>query len=61
MGQAKRFLAQRNTVLAVVQFRGREITHPALGEEILNRLLTDLGKKGKPILKGRSLQVLITP
>ena len=61
MEQAKKFLADHNTVLATVQFRGREQSHPELGEEILNRLLTDLGKKGTPILRGRTLQVLILP
>jgi len=62
MEQAKKWLAQRNTVLAMVQFKGREVTHPELGEQLLQRLLTDLGKSGKPVLKnGRDLQVLITP
>jgi translation initiation factor IF-3 len=59
--QIKRFLADRNTVLATVQFRGREQSHPELGEAILNRVLADLGKKGKTSLKGRTLSVLITP
>jgi translation initiation factor IF-3 len=62
MEQAKKWLAQRNTVLAMVQFKGREVTHQELGEQLLERLLTDLGKKGKPVLKnGRDLTVLITP
>jgi translation initiation factor IF-3 len=59
--QVKRFLAKKHSVLAVVQFKGREITHPELGQELLARLLTDLGRNGTPVLKGRSLQVLITP
>jgi translation initiation factor IF-3 len=62
MEQAKKWLAQRNTVLAMVQFKGREVTHPELGEQLLQRLLTDLGKQAKPVLKnGRDLTVLITP
>lgn len=62
MEQAKKWLAQRNTVLAMVQFKGREVTHQELGEQLLQRLLTDLGKKGKSVLKnGRDLTVLITP
>jgi Translation initiation factor IF-3, C-terminal domain len=59
--QAQKWLAQKDTVLAVVQFKGREISHKELGEKLLEKLMTDLGKKGKPVLKnGRDLQVLIT-
>ena len=63
--QIERFLTQRNTVLAEVQFKGRQITHFELGEQIITRLLTDLAAvgrpAGKPNLKGRDLQVLILP
>jgi translation initiation factor IF-3 len=63
--QIKKFLTSRNTVLAVVQFKGREITHFDLGEDLMNRLLTDVGKEGrpagKPVLKGKTLSVLILP
>jgi translation initiation factor IF-3 len=63
--QIEKFLKDKDTVLATVQFKGREITHFDLGEQVLNRLITDLGGKartaGKPALKGKSLQVLILP
>lgn len=62
--QIEKFLAQRDTVLVTVQFKGREITHFDLGEQLLNRLLADLGDKarpGKPALKGKWLQVLLLP
>jgi len=61
----KEFLADKDTVLATVQFKGREITHIDLGEAMLNRLVTDLGKDarvtGKPTLRGKALQLLILP
>jgi translation initiation factor IF-3 len=62
LGAIKRFLAQRDTVLAVVKFRGREVTHPELGEALLGRLLADLGRKAvKPTLIGKAMRVLIVP
>jgi len=63
--QIKGFLKDRNTVLAVVQFKGREITHYDLGEGLMTRLLNDLCNEGrttgKPVLKGKTLSVLILP
>jgi translation initiation factor IF-3 len=35
----KKFLAQGNKVKAAVFFRGREITHPDIGRNILNRIV----------------------
>lgn len=58
------YLADKDTVLVTVQFKGREITHFDLGEQLLNRLIADLDGKvrnGKPSLKGKSLQVLLLP
>ena len=63
--QIQRFLKERNTVLAVVQFKGREITHYDLGEALMTRLLADVSAEGrttsKPVLKGKFLSVLILP
>jgi translation initiation factor IF-3 len=63
--QIEKFLKDRDTVLITVQFKGREITHFDLGEQLINRLLTDLGGKikptSKPVLKGKWLQVLLLP
>jgi translation initiation factor IF-3 len=64
--QIEKFLKDRDTVLITVQFKGREITHFDLGEQLINRLLTDLGEQlikpaGKPALKGKWLQVLLLP
>jgi translation initiation factor IF-3 len=63
--QIQRFLKERNTVLVTVQFKGREITHYDLGEALMTRLLNDVRNEGrttvKPVLKGKSLQVLVLP
>jgi translation initiation factor IF-3 len=63
--QIEKFLKDKDTVLVTIQFKGREITHFDLGEQVLNRLITDLGDKAKPAgkaaLKGKWLQVLLLP
>lgn len=42
------FLKDGNKVRAVVQFRGREITHTNIGYDLLKRLIADLEAFGKP-------------
>lgn len=62
--QIEKFLKDKDTVLVTVQFKGREITHFDLGEQLLNRIIADLGTKaraGKPNLKGKWLQVQLLP
>jgi translation initiation factor IF-3 len=63
--QIKNFLTKRDTVLVTVQFKGREITHYGLGEALMARLLDEVSAVGrttvKPVLKGKSLQVLVLP
>ena len=39
---AQRFLADGDKVKATIMFRGRELSHPELGKEILKRMAIDL-------------------
>ncbi len=62
---AIRFLKEGNRVKAVVQFRGREIAHVALGRNLLMRFSKDLAEwgsvEGQPRLEGRFAHVIISP
>jgi len=41
---AIRFLEADDKVKATIMFRGREVTHPEIGQQILNRLRDDLAE-----------------
>jgi translation initiation factor IF-3 len=62
---AIRFLTEGNRVKAVVQFRGREISHAELGKNLLMRLASDLSQyatiEGQPRLEGRFAHIILTP
>ena len=45
---AKKFLSKGHKVKLTVFFRGREITHPELGKEIINRFIGDIKEIGAP-------------
>jgi translation initiation factor IF-3 len=63
--RARRFLLDGSKVKVRVRFRGREITHPEVAEELLKRVATDLNDVGEvekdPGLEGRSLLMILTP
>jgi len=62
---AIRFLQEGNRVKAVVQFRGREITHVDLGRKLLMRFAQDLAAygsvDGEPRLEGRFFHLILSP
>ncbi len=62
---ASKFIRQGNRVKATVMFRGREVQHDKLGEELLNKLAKDLedvcNMEGRPRREGRSLGAILTP
>jgi translation initiation factor IF-3 len=62
---AVRFLTSQNKVKATVMFRGREITHPEIGQEILSRLQKDLDEVAnveRPVkLEGYTMSVILSP
>ncbi len=62
---AKRLLAEGAKVKIIVLFRGREIVHPSLGRELLEKALGLLGETAKVergiMMEGRSMTVIVTP
>lgn len=62
---ASKFIRQGNRVKATVMFRGREVQHDKLGEELLNKLAKDLedicNMEGRPRREGRNLGAILTP
>ena len=63
--RVEKFLRNGDKVKVVMRFRGREVTHPELGREILQRLETaveDLGAvETMPRLDGRQMTMVIAP
>lgn len=62
---AIRFLEKGDKVKVTIMFRGREITHPQLGEELCLRLATevkDIAKmEKKPKVEGRNMIMVLSP
>ena len=60
-----RFLKEENKVKATVMFRGREVTHAEIGEQILRRLLDDLNDladvERAPKLEGHTMTMILSP
>ena len=65
MNQAKKFLTAGNKVRVVMKFRGREMSHMAIGRDILEKFLEDTKEVGscdkKPVLDGRFMSMVISP
>jgi translation initiation factor IF-3 len=65
VNQAQRFLKSGDKVKATVIFRGREIQHSNLAEDLLKRLATDLQEFGDvqqfPKREGRNMMMLMAP
>ena len=61
----RRFIERGQRVKVSVFFRGREITHPEFGREMLNGVLVQVQDIAKldiaPKLEGRSMAMLLTP
>ena len=61
----ERLLAEGDKVKLSVMFRGREMSHPEVGQEVLERALTrftDIASVEKPPgMEGRFLSVILTP
>lgn len=65
VNQAQRFLKSGDKVKATITFKGREIQHSHLAEELLNRLATDLQEVAEvqqaPKKEGRNMMMLLAP
>jgi translation initiation factor IF-3 len=61
----RRFLEEGHKVKVTIMFRGRERTHPELGERILVRVaesLADIGApEGTPSMMGMDMNMIMTP
>ncbi|MCG0274550.1 MAG: translation initiation factor IF-3 [Thermosediminibacteraceae bacterium] len=62
---ALRFLEDGNKVKVTIRFRGREITHTQLGEDVLKRLAESVKEKAivekPPAIEGRNMVMLLSP
>lgn len=65
VSQAERFLKSGDKVKATVTFRGREIQHVDLAEELLKRMLDDLKDLAEvqqaPKREGRNMMMMLSP
>jgi translation initiation factor IF-3 len=65
MRRAVEFLDDGDKVKVTMMFRGREITHPELGEKILRQLSRDVKDHGEiesgPKLEGRNMMMQLSP
>ena len=62
---ARKFLKEGNKVKVTMMFRGRQVTHPELGREVLIRVSNELADVGKvemhPKLEGRNMTMVLAP
>jgi translation initiation factor IF-3 len=65
INQAKRFLKDGDKVKATIMFRGREIQHSDMAEELLKRMADDLQELAEvqqaPKKEGRNMMMLLAP
>lgn len=61
----EKLLKGGDKVKVSVMFRGREITHPEIGRELLNRVASNLGGAGtvekQPSMEGRFMNMILAP
>lgn len=62
---ALRFVEEGNKVKVTIMFRGRELSHPELGREILGRVAAQLGDKvsveRNAKLEGKNMTMIVAP
>ena len=63
--QARKFLEAGNKVRVVMRFRGREMSHMAIGKEIIDKFADFCSEVGtvdkKPVVDGRIMSMVISP
>jgi translation initiation factor IF-3 len=61
----KEFLSEGNKVKITIRFRGRQMAHMYLGEEVLLKYSEDLKDHGivekKPNVEGKSMSIIVAP
>lgn len=64
-GHVERFLKDGDKVKVTIMFRGREVQHPDIGEELLRRVAEDVEELGsiesQPNLEGRNMTMMLAP
>lgn len=62
--KAKEFFEEGNKVRVVVRFRGRQLSHTEVGEEVLQKFITNVQEysqiEKQPVLEGRNLTVVLS-
>jgi translation initiation factor IF-3 len=62
---ARRFLEEGNKVKITMMFRGRQMAHPELGREVLDRVIQEVADVGKvesnPMMEARSMTMVLAP
>jgi translation initiation factor IF-3 len=62
---ARRFLEEGNKVKVTMMFRGRQVAHPELGKEVLDRVANELAEIGKietdAKLEGKNMTMILAP
>jgi translation initiation factor IF-3 len=62
---AKKLLAEGAKVKVTLMFRGREIAHPELGRNVLQRMseaLSDVAtQESQPLMLGRRMDIIMAP
>ena len=62
---ARRFLEEGNKVKVTMMFRGRQVAHPELGKDVLDRVAADLADVGKietdAKLEGKNMTMILAP
>lgn len=65
MNQAAKFIAGGNKVKVSIRFRGREMGHPELGQEVMKRFAEAMSETANvekaPKLEGRSMLMFLAP
>lgn len=62
---ARRFLEEGNKVKVTMMFRGRQMAHPEIGREVLDRMVEEVADVGKvesaPAMEARSMTMVLAP
>lgn len=65
MRHARRFLEEGNKVKLTMMFRGRQMAHPEIGREVLERVIAEIQDLAKvesmPSMEGRSMSMVLAP
>lgn len=65
LNRLKRFLEEGNKSKVTIMFRGREIVHPEIGRDILNRVADAVKETGQvetpPRMEGRQMFMIVGP